>query len=817
MGLSASMWTSVSGLLAHGNKMNLVGNNIANVSTIGFKSQRMDFNDYLYMNGSSAGGPTQIGAGVSTYAVLGDYSQGALESTNSGTDLAIDGNGYFGVRKTGSDQKYYTRAGDFFFNKDRTLVNPEGMVVQGWKVENDKALTFSSGATNLGTGTSSESSYVGSGSPTDIVLSSWNLPPQQTTNVSFTMGLTNDGNGDKTTSAGSPLTALFDLWDATSNPPIAKDAFSAKSEIKVYDEGGNAHQLSVYYDQVATSKEGTNGSTAYTIEGLPAGYTVYEYLVTIPPSEDNRSFGGEGYDEATNTWTRDPTKFYDDPTTGTNKQAGVLMSGQLIFNASGQLVNQTAYTFGATGTPAANDQYAGSPDSKESWQPTKLSSNGLPVFTANFTGQPLANSVSETMTTTGTTTPFSQAQNYIMELDLGLKNIGSPAWTNPTATTIKTDAQGNPVDAGGNALGVSKYGYYNLATGFYGQDAAGHNLLADDKGFYYMNGAEKIYGTINVNGGTPNVAYDDTTSSYYFTDTTVTPNDKCYDVTVAGTPATTHPAYSDANGDYYNGMVPQGGGLPTIAGRVYGTFTDAGGISRLVQHDATGYFYIDGTDTRQAVTNFDKITTSKVKPDTYVAIDNTTRVAPDYETKASSLDSLKTQLVADGVTAEGNPKYKAVVNFATNAASMTTTERQDGASAANSKTSVTQNASQDGYASGTLSDVRIDTSGIIYGVYSNGTTLPLYQITMYDFQNNQGLWREGGNLFSSTNDSGEPRIGVAGDNGFGTTKAYNIEQSNVDMSREFVQMITTQRGFQANSKGITTVDTMLETIIGMKR
>ncbi len=58
---------------------------------------------------------------------------------------------------------------------------------------------------------------------------------------------------------------------------------------------------------------------------------------------------------------------------------------------------------------------------------------------------------------------------------------------------------------------------------------------------------------------------------------------------------------------------------------------------------------------------------------------------------------------------------------------------------------------------------------------------------------------------------------MAGDNGFGTTNAYNIEQSNVDMTREFVQMITTQRGFQANSKGITTVDTMLETVIGMKR
>ena len=88
---------------------------------------------------------------------------------------------------------------------------------------------------------------------------------------------------------------------------------------------------------------------------------------------------------------------------------------------------------------------------------------------------------------------------------------------------------------------------------------------------------------------------------------------------------------------------------------------------------------------------------------------------------------------------------------------------------------------------------------------------------MYDFHSEQGLYREGGNLFSSTRDSGEPRIGVGGDNGFGSTMSYNIEQSNVDLSRELVQMITTQRGFQANSKGITTTDTMLEVVINMKR
>ena len=608
MGLSASMWTSVSGLLTHGQKMNVVGNNIANVSTLGFKSQRMDFNDYLYRGIGTTSGNSQIGAGAGVYAILGDFSQGSLETTNSATDLAIDGNGFFQVRKPNSEQMYYSRAGDFYFNKSRELQNPEGYLLQGWKVNNEKKLTFNSGATNLGNADLSKSAYVGSGTPTDIVLDSWNIIPQQTTNVTFTMGLTNDGKGDRTTSNTSPMTALFDLWDGKSNPPIADTAYATQSSIDVYDEGGGTHTMTVYYDQVDASKTDSSGNTIYNIKGLPAGYTVYEYLVTIPPSQDNRSFGGTGYDEATNTWATDPTKFYNDPVAGTNKNAGVLMSGVMIFNASGQLVNQTAYSYGATETPAANDQVAVDPSLKSSWQPTKVSSNGLPVFSANFTGQPLSNSVSETISNGGGT-PVSQVQNYITELDFGLKSMGNPTWTNSTTS------------------------------------------LAD----------------LAVHSPTP--------------------------------PATTPPPYVDYSD------------VPT----------------------------------------------------------------------------------------------------------MSTAQRQEYASVANTKSYTVQNRAQDGYASGTLSNVSIDNSGVVHGIYSNGKTLPLYQIAMYDFQNYQGLYREGGNLFSATNDSGEPRLGVAGDNGFGTTRAYNIEQSNVDMTTEFVQMISTQRGFQANSKGITTVDTMLETVIGMKR
>jgi len=88
---------------------------------------------------------------------------------------------------------------------------------------------------------------------------------------------------------------------------------------------------------------------------------------------------------------------------------------------------------------------------------------------------------------------------------------------------------------------------------------------------------------------------------------------------------------------------------------------------------------------------------------------------------------------------------------------------------------------------------------------------------LYDFPSNQNLRREGGNLFTETRESGVPSSGAAGTGTFGTTHGSSLEQSNADLSREFVNMITTQRGFQANSKTITTVDTMLETVIGMKR
>jgi flagellar hook protein FlgE len=126
-------------------------------------------------------------------------------------------------------------------------------------------------------------------------------------------------------------------------------------------------------------------------------------------------------------------------------------------------------------------------------------------------------------------------------------------------------------------------------------------------------------------------------------------------------------------------------------------------------------------------------------------------------------------------------------------------------------------AKQDGYSYGELSSIHVTENGVLTGRYSNGVTLELFQITLYDFNAKHELHREGGNLFTQTRESGDPTQGAAKSGSFGSILGNNIEQSNVDLAREFVQMITTQRGFQSNSKLITTTDPMLENVINMKR
>lgn len=135
-----SMYAAVSGLRNHQTRMDVIGNNIANVNTIGFKKSRVTFKDAFsqVLKGASRpqgglGGtnPMQVGMGMVLGSIDTIHSKGNAQSTDNMTDLAIDGNGFF-ILNSGSGSIYYSRAGAFRFDREGNFTNPDGLKVQGW-------------------------------------------------------------------------------------------------------------------------------------------------------------------------------------------------------------------------------------------------------------------------------------------------------------------------------------------------------------------------------------------------------------------------------------------------------------------------------------------------------------------------------------------------------------------------------------------------------------------------------------------------------------------------------------------------------------
>lgn len=132
-------------------------------------------------------------------------------------------------------------------------------------------------------------------------------------------------------------------------------------------------------------------------------------------------------------------------------------------------------------------------------------------------------------------------------------------------------------------------------------------------------------------------------------------------------------------------------------------------------------------------------------------------------------------------------------------------------------TSGTSGISQDGFPGGDLVGIRIDQSGTLVGSFSNGRSFGLAQMGMAKFTNNEGLVSDGGNVYLQSANSGDPIIGTAATAGRGFMQSSSLEASNVDLSKSLTQLIIIQRGYQANGKTITTSDTLLETLLGIKR
>lgn len=211
MGISSAMYSGVSGLNTNSQAMSVIGNNLANTNTIGFKGSRTVFSDLLSSNIVGSGGFSQVGRGVNVSTVDNIFSQGTFESTESGLDVAIEGDGFFILREVGDDTAYYSRAGAFRFDEDGFLVNPEGFRVQGQAYDADGVLVPQD--------------------PDDIQVENVGLVP-----ANATTEMTLNTNLDA--SAEVPAVAF-----AINN----QDSFNYSSSTTVYDSLGESHLITVYF------------------------------------------------------------------------------------------------------------------------------------------------------------------------------------------------------------------------------------------------------------------------------------------------------------------------------------------------------------------------------------------------------------------------------------------------------------------------------------------------------------------------------------------------------------------------------------------
>jgi len=238
--------TSVSGILSASADLGIIGNNIANASTTGFKQSRGEFTD-IYASSLLGTASTAIGQGVKLNSVTQDFSQGNIEFTNSSLDLAINGNGFFRLSNDGVAT--YTRAGSFQVDREGYLVNASNMKLQGFPIDEGGNIT---------------------GELTNIRLSTQLIDPKATSQVEITANLdsradapnvglrgpavleeVDDGNGgtitqQATDAEGNPLFYDFTPFGDNASSP-SPEMFNSSTSLTVYDGFGNPHVLSLYF------------------------------------------------------------------------------------------------------------------------------------------------------------------------------------------------------------------------------------------------------------------------------------------------------------------------------------------------------------------------------------------------------------------------------------------------------------------------------------------------------------------------------------------------------------------------------------------
>lgn len=843
-----SLWSGVSGLQAHQVAMDVEGNNISNVNTKGFKYSRADFGTMFSQtvkiataptDGRGGSNPLQIGLGVSVSSTTRIHSQGPVQTTNKNTDVAINGDGFFMVSDDGGLTRYLTRDGDFKLDAYGNFVNNAGFVVQGWNINWDTQ------------------SIDSSRTPQNIFIDpGMHIPAAKSTEVAIKANL---NSGLNIGNAARPLYALDSVHGFNKKTGETKDEndngitqfyTTSKNSMEVTEKGvdagslfnGSGQGLNLREGQgiwmsFADSKFTTNGTNR---TGFDANNKTNQNNVVFWGSENQKTrlditLNGVAIQNADITSLDQAIAYIN---TFTNPQEGREGTGIVASkNANGTGIIFTNRNENGTTDNMKNINLVVNAQNTagELWNATWNQGNN------NFTfGNGKVNTNGSVWTATGgtnnqTTGPTNAVVITAHKYTYSSSPQNIPPMYNPDGGAQFTDNDNNPTTkptdpASGNYWDALRGSLYNTDVRVFRTTEDLRELLQRDARYgvdYNGNGAfatedinQKVTITVSDDGRfTVSNAKQDSqipANALQNQAVTTTAKDLSFNVT----------AYTDALGkvstnDAFTKIFKAFDGVQTA-----GSQKKESEQLKLSAFSAGLEIYDSLGSKHTLEVQFVKQSTTQDGGNEWQMIIrvpepaeiNTTGEGPNNIVVGTA------RFNNDGSLASYNPK---TLNFSPNNGaapnqqiklSFGTSGSNDGLVSSNSASTLTGQAT-DGYTSGNLKPdaIRVDDKGNILGEFTNGKTFAVAKIAMASVANNSGLEEIGGNLFKVTANSGAIVVGEAGTGGRGEMKTSALEMSNVDLSRSLTELIIIQRGYQANSKTISTSDQMLQTLIQLKQ
>lgn len=845
-----SLWSGVSGLQAHQVAMDVEGNNISNVNTTGFKYSRADFGTMFSQtvkiataptDGRGGSNPLQIGLGVSVSSTTRIHSQGSVQTTDKNTDVAINGDGFFMVSDDGGLTRYLTRSGDFKLDAYGNFVNNAGFVVQGWNINWDDQTIDSSRTpknifidpgmhipaakstevavkanlnSGLNIGTSSRNLYA-----LDSVHG-WNTKTQRAedeNDTGTTQFYTTSKNSVEVTEKGVDAGSLFNakgqglnlrdgqgIWVSYADAKFTTDK---ANNANVFDPNSTiAQQNNVIFwgnkDIAVTLDINLNGIRIQN-NNIRSLDEAIAYINTFTAPTDTRD--GTGV-KAVKKADGSGIEFVNDNADGTTDNMKNIDLTVNVGNSAGErnTINYNANTgvFSPQGgnlTTAQNDTdwiagaaQVGQPQNVKvvtahkyiySSNPVDIgpmyNPDGGPAF------QPGANA------NTRPTEPGSAAYWDAVNGGLLNTNVRTFRTTEDLRELLQRDAR----------YGVDYDGSGTFAAADINQNIK--VVVTADGHFAISNAKEDSTVPGNAINGQANAV-------------TTTPKNMSFNIT----------AYSNKQG-----TVSTNDAFTAIFKAFDGPLVIGNQIKESEQLKlsafSAGLEIYDSLGSKHTLeVQFVKQSTTQDGGNEWQMIIRVPEPAEINTTGEGPTNIIvgTARFNNDGSLANYTPR---TINFSPNNGaapnqqiklSFGTSGSNDGLVSSNSASTLTGQAT-DGYTSGNLKPdaIRVDDKGNILGEFTNGKTFAVAKMAMASVANNSGLEEIGGNLFKVTANSGNIVVGEAGTGGRGEMKTSALEMSNVDLSRSLTELIIIQRGYQANSKTISTSDQMLQTLIQLKQ